>query len=129
MSKLMKNNYRVLIMLILVMILGAATYGFAAQNTVPDGYAGEGDGAIQGYVVSNVEYELDNNNPNEFDMVLFDLNQPATEVHAAIGDGAILEWVECSPSATARDFECDLTPPAVTTTVEDADALHVAAAN
>jgi hypothetical protein len=127
MNSLIKNRFRILTLLILILVLGAATYGFAAQNTVPAGRAGEGSGGITGYAVSNVKYELDANNPNQFDWVYFDLDNAASEVHAAIADGGTLEWVECSASATAWDYECDLNPD-ITITVENSDALHVAAA-
>ena len=132
MNTIIKNRYRILALLILILVLGAATYGFAALNTVPNGRAGEGDGTISGYTVVNVKYELDNNDPTAFDMVYFDLEDgagnPATasEVHAGIGAGGSIDWVECTASATAYDFECDLST--IGNSVRAADALHVAAA-
>ena len=132
MNKLMKNKTRIFILLILVLILGAATYGFAATNTVPDGRAGEGQGTINGYTVLNVHYELNSGNPTAFQWVYFDLEDgagnpaSATEVHAGIGAGGAIDWVECDPSLAGWDFECDLS--GIGTTVQAADALHVAAA-
>ena len=132
MFKLIKNRFRILALLILTLVLGAATYGFAAQNTVPDGRVGEGDGTINGYTVTNVKYELDSGDPTAFDWVYFDLEDgagnpaSATEVHAGIGAAGSIDWVECDPSLTTYDFECDL--GGIGNTVRAADALHVAAA-
>ena len=42
-------------MIILVLILAAAVYGFAASNTVPaTTYAGYGSGTISGYTITTV---------------------------------------------------------------------------
>jgi hypothetical protein len=76
--------------------------------------------------VSNVKYELNAGNPNLFSWVHFDLDQPATAVHAGIDDGATIDWVTCAVGAGVWDFDCDLS--SVTNTVTSATALHVASA-
>ena len=48
MNKVLKFRYRILALLALAVILSAATYGFAAANSVPAGVAGEGMGVISG---------------------------------------------------------------------------------
>ena len=133
MSKLIKNRYRILALLILTLVFGAATYGFAASNTVPSGTVGEGSGVISGYTVDNVKYVLRTGSPGFFESVHFDLLNAAgtapaaaSDVHAGLGAGGAVEWVSCSPGTGAYDFDCVLNT--TLTTVLASDALHVASA-
>lgn len=83
--------------LILALILAAAVYGFAAANTVPDTYAGDGEGTIRGYTISNIVYDLDDDgNPSDIDEVTFSLDAPATEVHISFDGGT--SWSSCTPA-------------------------------
>jgi len=121
MNKVIKFRFRILALLALAVILSAATYGFAAANDVPDGVAGEGQGTISGYTVSNVNYFLDSNDPTQFDHVTFTLDANASDVYAGIGGGATIYWTSCTGGPTS--FSCDLTLSTVS--VAAADALHV----
>ncbi len=69
MNKVMKLRYRILALLVLAVVLSAATYGFAAANNVPVGKIGEGSGTISGYTVSSIQYYLKSSDPTEFDHV------------------------------------------------------------
>ena len=51
-----KKSSRVLLVTLLLFVLAGSTYAFAAANTVADSYAGDGEGAISGYDVSNIHY-------------------------------------------------------------------------
>ncbi len=83
-------------MLVLALILAASVYGFAAANTVPATYAGDGSGAISGYTITNVVYDLNgDSDPTDIDGVDFTLNAAASEVHITL-DGAT--WTSCSIS-------------------------------
>ena len=117
----MKFRYRILALLVLAVILSAATYGFAAANNVPAGVAGEGSGAISGYTVSSVNYFLKSSDPTEFDHVTFTLDANASDVYAGIGNGTIIYWTSCTGGPT--DFSCDLS--AATVGVAGATTLHV----
>ena len=122
MNTLLKNRYRIMVLIVLTIVLGAATYGFAAGNTVPDGVAGEGMGNITGYVVSSVVYTLDSGTPSEFDSVDFTLSANASDVYAGIGDGlGTTYWIDCTGGPL--NWTCDLT--ACTVDVVDAVELHV----
>jgi hypothetical protein len=137
MKKVMKFRYRILALLVLAVVLSAATYGFAAANTVDETYAGEGSDDISGYAVSNVTYNLDPTNPNSFTNVSFDmLNEnggavsASAEVYAGIGDGtgpSGVEWVTCSAGTGGYDFDCDLSTVGISVT--NALDFHVAAAD
>ena len=80
-----QKNVRRLGVLALFAILAVAAYGFAAQNTVNPSRAGDGTGAIDGFQVTNVDYELDTNNPPAIASVSFTL------VPTPVDGGA---WVE-----------------------------------
>jgi len=121
MNKVIKFRYRIVALLALAVILSAATYGFAAANSVPAGVAGEGSGVISGYTVSNVQYYLDSSDPTQFDHVTFTLDANASDVYAGLGAGATIYWTSCSGGPTS--FTCDLTGSTVS--VAAADALHV----
>jgi hypothetical protein len=57
--------------LLIVMVLTVAVYAFAAANTVPTSNAGDGQGAISGYTISNVHYVLDATDPSKIGSVTF----------------------------------------------------------
>jgi hypothetical protein len=125
MNKLIHYRYRILALLILTLVLGAATYGFAAGNTVPAGTAGEGLGVISGYTVTNVVYALNNSDPTAFATVAFILDAAASDVYAGLDDGGGIDWVSCATTNAPANtnFSCNLST--VTVTVAGATALHV----
>ena len=128
MNNLMKNKFRILALLILVLVLSAATYGFAAANVVPAGRAGEGEGAITGYQVINVKYTLNGGNPLLFSKVQFDLVDPVTgnpatasDVYAGMGDSVpAVSWIACGAGTGGYDYDC-----LITSAVTSAVTLHV----
>ena len=128
MSKIFNSKYRILALVILILILSTAAYGFAGSNTIPDTYAGHGQGLISGYTVSAVTYVLDAGNPNAFDQVDFTLSQSATTVRVGMSAGGGTTWLAAGDCTTGNgtDFVCDLTSVGIT--VEAATGLHVAAA-
>jgi len=128
MSKLIQKRYRIIALIILLLALGTVTYGFAASNSVPDSYAGEGSGDVLGYTVSGITYVLNSTNPNAFDRVDFTLSQSATTVRLGMDSGGAPTWLPAADCSTTNgtDFQCDLTSIGIT--VEQAGGLHVAAA-
>ena len=125
MSKLFQKRYRILILVVLILILGTASYGFAATNTVADaGKAGEGSNTVSGYTVTNVSYTLNSTDPNQLDAVDFTLDSAASSVYAGIDDLSTIEWRSCT-NPSGNNFTCDLST--VTISVTNAEALHVAA--
>jgi hypothetical protein len=85
-------------MLIIALILAASVYGFAAANTVPDTYAGDGSGTISGYTISNVAYGLttSDSDPSDIDQVSFDLSTAASEAYVSFDGGT--SWATCTIS-------------------------------
>ena len=78
------RRHRLPLALAVAIALGAATYAFTATNTVPDSYAGSGSGAISGYSVSSVQYQLDAANPANIDVVTFTLDANASVAKAKV---------------------------------------------
>ncbi len=102
----------------LVGVLGiaTATLGFAASNTVPASKAGDGTGAVSGYIITNITYTLDATDSDEIDLVEFDLDiAPAAganiELRLDSSGGGI--WYACTNITTAID--CDTTVTAQAT--------------
>lgn len=122
--KNIKMRSRLLILVALALVLSAATYGFAAANTVPDGVAGEGFGDISGYEVLSVVYTLDSGDPTQFASVTLTLDANATDVYAGLGNGVSIYWTSCGGGPTV--FTCGL--GSSTVNVHDAVELHVSAA-
>jgi hypothetical protein len=127
MNSLIKNRFRILALLILILVLGAATYGFAAGNTVASGVAGEGSGGISGYAVTGVHYTLDSTTPTLFTSVEIDLGAAAAtnNVYAGVSlsGGTPASWVTCTYSGSGTVWNCPLSGA-----VDTAEELHVAAA-
>lgn len=109
-----QKRLRVFAGVLLALVLAAAAYGFAAANTVPDSRAGDGQGTVSGYAVSNIRYTLDTNNPSLVSGVSFDLDASASQVYAAVGDGATWTWSGSCANGGGNAWSCSFTSqPAV----------------
>lgn len=121
-------NVRFITLAILTLVFASVAYGFAAANTVPAGNAGDGQNAISGYTVSNVNYNLNATNPANIDSAAFDLagtTKPSTVKSRLVSGGGA--WYSCSTSSTASPYRytCATTSPQATTAA--ADELRVVA--
>ncbi len=81
-------NLRLLVVLAIIAIMATAAYGFAASNTVDPSHAGDGQGTISGYNVSNIKYTMDTANPADISGVDFTLDQTANSAQVRFGTGA-----------------------------------------
>jgi len=106
-------------MLILALILAASVSGFAAANTVPDHKAGDGEGVITGYSITNIVYDL-GADPSTIDGVDFDLDAAASEVHVTLNGGS---WTSCGISGL--NISCT----GLSQSVDTYTALRVVATN
>ena len=111
-----KKSSRVLLVTLLLFVLAGSTYAFAATNTVPPTFAGDGAGAISGYVVSNVQYTMSGVNVAS---VSFSLDNTARVVQASLNGGTL---VTCTGGATT--WTCTFT---TAVTIVDAISLRVVA--
>jgi hypothetical protein len=94
-----------------------------AANTVPATKAGDGSGAITGFVITNVSYALNGTDPSMIDAVTFDLDSiPTAGSTIKIQlDSVAADWYDCTNSGV--NITCDTTTPQAT--VFPADALRV----
>jgi hypothetical protein len=96
---------KLFIVLIVVLVFATATYAFAATNTVPPTTAGEGAGAISGYTVSAIAYNLNATTPSNIDTVTFTLSAAATTVKASL-TGAAGTFYNCTV-VSGNNWSCN----------------------
>ena len=94
----------------LVLILSVAVYGFAAANTVPASYAGDGSGLISGYDITNIHYTLNAANPANIQTVTFDITPTSAGDVRITMDGST--WYTCANSSGS--VSCSVTQAALT---------------
>src|SRR3972149_11152266 len=84
------RSSKMFVVVLAMLVFATTAYAFAAANTVPASYAGEGSGAISGYTVSNIVYTYDTANPSNVTDVDFDLNAAASSVDVSLtGAGSL----------------------------------------
>ena len=121
-------------MLVLVLILAAAVYGFAAANTVPASYAGDGSGTISGYEICNLAYSINGDgDPTTIDQLSFDLHAVGASCASAVTAGQVFvsftgaaPFVNCSPVGPPASA---ITCTGLTQSVQAASSLRVIASN
>jgi hypothetical protein len=108
----MKKSFKWVMVLLMVLVLMVAAYAFAASNTVPDSYAGDGEGAVSGYTVSSITYGLDATDPSTITSVTFTLDAAAGtgKVHAQLADAtkATTAW-STGCTASGMTWTCSFT--------------------
>ena len=96
------RNFLVVIMLL---VLAAVAYGFAAANTVANSSAGDGAGTVSGYDITNIHYTLDTTDPTDIDGVSFDMTGAAAAQTVYIQMDSYAGWFTCTMSGIAAT--CD----------------------
>ena len=112
-------------MMLLILVLAAAIYGFAASNTMPaTTSAGYGEQTITGYTVSGVQYRLQSGDPRYIDQVTFTIAPTGvTSIYVGlVSGGTMYTCSEASGTVT-----CPIT--ASTVTALSANLLQVVAAD
>jgi hypothetical protein len=97
----------------LTVALAAGAYAYTNSNTVGASQAGDGTGAITGFVVSSVKYNLNASNPSNIDSVTFSLDSTPPAGSALKTQLAPAgSWYTCTNVGTA--VTCNVTSPAAT---------------
>lgn len=119
------RTLKIAAVLLVVMVFSMAVYGFAAANTVAASFAGDGDNAISGYIITAVNYNLNTTDPGTIDSVTFTLGTaPAAGSTIKIKlVNAGTTWYDCTNVTTA--VTCTTTGAPVAT----ADRLRVVIAD
>ena len=115
--------FKVLVIALVAFVFAGVATAFAAANTVPDSYAGDGSGTISGYTVSNIQYHLNATDPASIDSVSFTLDASASTVKiklVAVAAGST--WYNCT-NTSGNNWSCTTTGA----TVLSADQLRVIA--
>jgi hypothetical protein len=109
--------------MLLVLLGSGGSYALTSSNTFASAppRSGSGTGAISGFAVSNVHYELDATNPTAYSAVTFDLDGTAGDVRAKVL-GTATTFSTCSVTA-GTSWTCP-----ITNTVAESDSLTVIAA-
>ena len=102
------RNFLVVIMLL---VLAAVAYGFAATNTVAASSAGDGTGTVSGYDITAIHYELDTTDPTDVDAVEFTMTGAAAAQTVYIQLNSYAGWFTCTMSG--NDATCDTSSVAV----------------
>jgi FlaG/FlaF family flagellin (archaellin) len=114
------RSSKLFVVVLAVLVFATAAYAFAAANTVPASYAGEGSAAISGYTVSNIVYTYDTANPSNVSDVDFDLNAAASNVDVSLTAAGTLQG--CTNTG-GNSWNCPITG----VTVTSASTLRVVA--
>jgi hypothetical protein len=104
------RSIKLFVVVIAVLVFASAAFAFAATNTVPTSYAGEGSSAISGYTVTNLVYNLNATNPSNIDSVTFTLSAAATTVKASLVSGT---FYTCT-NTSGNNWSCTTTSPQAT---------------
>jgi hypothetical protein len=79
----MSRNFKVLLIALVVIVLAGGAYAFAAANTVESSAAGYKASVVSGYAITNVVYDLNDNNPALLEEITFDVAPLTGSVRAA----------------------------------------------
>ena len=132
-GKIMLRNFKVLLTVLIILVIAGGAYAFAAQNTVPDSAAGYKANVVAGYTVSNIVYDLNEDNPTLIDKITFDIvpNDPSLATEAAtvkIQTADLGPWTDCTlGTATAHSKPVTCTYGALQ--VLDVNALNIVASS
>jgi hypothetical protein len=108
--------------MVLVLLASGSSYAMTSSNTFAGAppKSGSGTGAISGFAISDVRYELDAANPTMYSAVTFDLDGTAGDVRAKVL-GTATTFSTCSVT-TGASWTCP-----ITNTVAESDSLTVIA--
>lgn len=113
---------------VLVVLLVAVSFAYAAANTVPVTGAGDGSATISGYTVTNVHYVLSGGDASTIESVTFSLTPVENNALAPTTVKVKLQssgstWYTCNSSGTT--WSCPVNGPVAVTV---ADNLRIVAA-
>ena len=108
----MLRNFKVLMIVLVVIAVAGSAYAFAASNTVADSAAGYKANVVPGYTVTNIVYDLKATDPTVVDAITFSIAPSSGTVVAAIvklQTVAAGTWKDCTlaaGTAPSMDVTC-----------------------
>jgi hypothetical protein len=105
---------------VVAVMIGVGAYAFTASNTVPATTAGAGAGAVSGYTVSSLHYNLNATTPANIDSLTFAIapvvpsaSAGKVTISAALSTGGPTTYT-CSTDTTGANVTCATTSPQLT---------------
>jgi hypothetical protein len=99
------------------LLIAGGAYAFTASNTVPAGNVGAGSGAVSGYTITAMHYNLDATTPTNIDSLTFQISPvvPSTStgkvvISAALSTGGPTTYT-CTTDTTGETVTCATTSP------------------
>jgi len=123
-----KRTFTAFCSITIALVFASVAYAYAASNTVPTSKAGDGAGAINGYTISVVRYNLNADSPQNIDSVTFTTNVIVTAGSTVkiklVSAGN--DWYTCTGQGSTT-ITCVTTSPQAT--VNTANSLRVVIAD
>ncbi|MBK9928014.1 MAG: hypothetical protein IPP66_22310 [Anaerolineales bacterium] len=117
------RSSKMLVIVLVVLVFATTAFAFAATNTVPATYAGEGSSTTSGYTVTNIVYNLNATTPSNIDSVTFSLNAAANTVKIRLVTTGSYYSCSATNAPTNTNWSCTTTGA----TVSAANELRVIA--
>jgi hypothetical protein len=70
-KRAMLRNFKVMLVVLVVLVLAGGAYAFAAANDVAPSAAGYSDNTVSGYLVGSIVYDLNKDDPTQIDNIKF----------------------------------------------------------
>jgi hypothetical protein len=116
------RSSKMFVVVLMVLVFATTAFAFAATNTVPATYAGEGASTTSGYIVTNVVYNLNAATASNIDSVTLTLDAAASTVKVRLVTTG--SYYSCT-NTSGNNWSCATTAPQAT--VAAADELRVIA--
>ena len=126
----MFRNFKVVLFMLAILVIGGSAFAFAAQNTIADSAGGYKASVVPGYAVTNIVYDLDATDPTTVDAITFDIAPTSGSAAAALvkvqtADGG--SWTDCTLSGAGPSKAATCTYGSLA--LEDVTALNVVASS
>ena len=111
---------KALVAVFAVLVIAGGAYAFTASNTVPSTTAGAGAGAVSGYAITSLHYNLNATTPTNIDSLTFTITPavPSTGigkvvVQATLSSGGPNNY-PCTTTTAGTTATCVTTSPQLT---------------
>jgi hypothetical protein len=121
---IISKSMKTMMVVLIALVLAGFSYAYAAANTVPASNAGDGSGAITGYTITNVKYNLNTTDPSKIDTVTFNTGAAAATIKIRLDNTTT--WYTCT-AVTVSPWTTTCTTTGAT--VVGATNLQVVATN
>jgi hypothetical protein len=108
---------KLIVAIIAAAAVAGGAYAFTAANTVPASKAGAGSGAVSGYTITNLHYNLNATAPGDIDSLTFNISPvvPSTStgkvtIQATLSSGGPYTYA-CATDSSGATATCATTSP------------------